>query len=185
MQAGFAEIVITPPRADCLLAGYALYPATGVHDELFVDLGDLAIKDGADVHEGDVLFEIDSRTYHAEVDRADANLALAEAHLGRLENDFQRADSLAKRNALSPEELDKVVGDRAEAAATVRVAKAGLSVAKTNLDYTKIKAPITGRISRTMIDPGNLVKADETPLTVIVSKDPMFAYFDIDERTLL
>ena len=58
-------------------------------------------------------------------------------------------------------------------------------MAKLNLDFTEVKAPISGRISRRMVDPGNLVRADDTMLTTIVSLDPMYAYFDIDERTLL
>jgi RND family efflux transporter MFP subunit len=142
-------------------------------------------KDGADVKEGDELFEIDPRTYSAEVDRAAANLSVNEAHLTRIETDYQRDLVLLKQQALSQEEFDRVVGDRAEATAAVRVAKAGLAVAKLNLGFTKVMAPVSGRISRTMIDPGNLVKADETMLTTIVTRDPIYAYFDVDERTLL
>jgi RND family efflux transporter MFP subunit len=141
-------------------------------------------REGADVKKGDVLLEIDPRPYQAEYNRSDANLNLAQAHLKRLETDYQRAMSLRPRG-ISQEEFDKIAGDRAEALATVGVAKAGRDLAELNLNYTKVLAPISGRISRRYLDPGNLVKADDTILTVIVSLDPIYAYFDVDERTAL
>jgi len=142
-------------------------------------------KDGAEVREGDVLFEIDPRTYAAEVERARANLTVAEARLKRLEADFRRAEPLMRSGASSQEEFDRIAGDRAEAAASVGVARAGLDLAQLNLGFTKVCAPVSGRVSRAAIDPGNLVKADDTILTTLVTLDPMYAYFDVDERTLL
>ena len=65
------------------------------------------------------------------------------------------------------------------------MAKANLRTAKLNLSFTKVRAPLAGQISRTQLDPGNLVKADDTILTTLVTLDPMFAYFEVDERTLL
>lgn len=143
------------------------------------------VAEGAEVNEGDVLFEIDPRTYAAEVEKARANLAVAEARLKRLEADYRRSEPLMRSGASSQEEFDRIAGDRAEALASVGVAKAGLDVAQLNLGFTKVRAPISGRISRNAIDPGNLVKADDTVLTTIVTSDPMHAYFDVDERTLL
>lgn len=142
-------------------------------------------KDGADVKEGDLLFEIDPRSFDAEVERAASNLALADARLTRLEADYQRAASMFKQNAIAEEEYVRISADRAEGQASVKVAQAGLRLAKLNLSFTKVTAPVSGRISRRMIDPGNLVKADDTLLTVIVVRNPMYAYFDVDERTLL
>ena len=103
----------------------------------------------------------------------------------RLEADFARARGLLSRRAISQEEFDKMSGDRAEAEAMVGVAKASRDVASLNLKFTKVLAPTSGRISRHLIDRGNLVKADETLLTTIVTLEPMYAYFDVDERTLL
>ena len=77
------------------------------------------------------------------------------------------------------------MGDRNEAAAMVGVAEAALHTARLNLDLTKVTAPISGRISRQNIDPGNMVMADDTVLTTIVSLDPIYAYFDVDERATL
>jgi len=141
--------------------------------------------DGSEVNEGDLLFEIDPRPYQADLDRSEANVLQAEAHQHRLEADQRRASSLFSRGAISREEVDRIAGDFAEAQAAVGVAKATRDLAKLSLEFTKVKAPIAGRLSRRMVDPGNLVKADETALTTIVSLDPLFVYFDIDERTLL
>jgi RND family efflux transporter MFP subunit len=142
-------------------------------------------KEGEEVREGDLLFEIDPRPYQAEFARTEANLIQVEAHLRRLDADFSRARHLLPKRAISQEEFDKMGGDRAEAEAAVGVAKASVDVAKLNLKFTKVYSPVAGRISRHLIDRGNLVKADDTLLTTIVSLDPMYAYFDIDERTLL
>jgi RND family efflux transporter MFP subunit len=141
--------------------------------------------EGSEVKQGDVLFEIDPRLFEAQLQRANAVLNQAQAHLRRLDQDLDRATSLLPRNAISREEYDKIAGDRSEAAAAVSVARASVETAKLNLAYTKVVAPISGRISRRLLDPGNLIKADETVLTSIVSDDPIYAYFDIDERTLL
>ncbi len=142
-------------------------------------------SEGEEIRKGDLLFEIDPRPYQAEYARADANLVQAMAHLKRLDGDFARARGLLPKRAISQEEYDKMAGDRAEAEAAVGVAKASRDVASLNLTFTKVIATTSGRISRHLIDRGNLVRADETLLTTIVSLEPMYAYFDVDERTLL
>ena len=142
-------------------------------------------NDGDEVEKGTLLFEIDSRPYKAELDRAEATLRQGEARLTRLAADYRRAETLFKKNAIGQEEFDRIGGDFAEGKAAIGVATAALDLAKLDLDFTRVTAPIGGRLSRRMVDPGNLVKADETPLTSIVSLDPMHVYFDIDERTLL
>jgi RND family efflux transporter MFP subunit len=142
-------------------------------------------KEGAEVHEGDPLFEIDRRTYQADYNRALANLNLAKAHLTRMEANYKRAKDLIEKQAISQQDFDQAVGDRDEAAATVGVADAALNSSDLNLTWTRVIAPISGRISRQLIDPGNMVKADDTALTTIVTQDPMYAYFDVDERTAL
>jgi RND family efflux transporter MFP subunit len=142
-------------------------------------------KEGNVVEEGDVLFEIDPRPYKALVDQAEANVGQAEAHLKRLESDYRRANAMFARHAIGQEEFDKIAGDRSEAEAGVGVAKAQRDSAKLNLQFTKVRAPIAGRISRRNMDPGNLVRADDTVLTTLVTLDPVYAYFDVDERTHL
>lgn len=142
-------------------------------------------KDGDEVNEGDVLFQIDPRQYTAELARNEATVAQAEAHHTRLEADYQRAVKLYARGGIGREEYDKITGDRNEADAAVGIAKAARDLAKLNVEWTKVVAPISGRLSRRLVDPGNLVKADDTIMTNIVSQDVMYVYFDIDERTLL
>lgn len=148
-------------------------------------LDKLNFNDGDEVKEGDLLFEIDSRQYDADLARTEAALAQAEAHARRLEADYQRARNLKGREVLSQSEYDVVAGDYTEAKAAVGIAKANRDLARLNKSFTKVDAPIEGRLSRRMVDPGNLVKADETLLTNIVTLDPVYVYFDIDERTLL
>jgi RND family efflux transporter MFP subunit len=140
--------------------------------------------DGADVKKGDLLFEIDPLTYAAEAEQAKAAVTQAVAKRDRLKKDFDRMTSAAA-GAVSKEELDRVTGDLAEAEAAVQVATAKQKYADTNLAYTKVYAKTSGRISRRMVDPGNLVKADDTVLTSIVALDHLYASFDLDERTLL
>ena len=150
---------------------------TGYLDKIY-------FKEGADVKQGDMLYEIDPRPYQAEVDRAQGNLTQAEAHLKRLNADLQRGKTMLPNRTISPEAFDQIVGDQAEAEAAVSVAKANLDLAKQNLDYTKIRAKIDGRMSRTLLDAGNLVKVDETVLTTIVSLQPIFVTFGVDEHLL-
>lgn len=142
-------------------------------------------RDGDMVKKGDLMFLIDPRTYQADLDRFEAALAQAKARFDRLEKDYQRARSLAERGALSPQDFDLVDGDHAEAAAGLQIAQANVDLAKLNLGFTKVEAEISGRLSRRLVDPGNLVRSDDTILTTIVSLDPMYVYFDVDERTLL
>lgn len=145
----------------------------------------ILFKDGADVQAGELLFTIDPALYQAAFDKAKASLALAEARLARVSKDYARITELASRTAVSQGELDLIAGDKAEAEASVGVAQADLRLAKENLNYTEIRAPFAGRISRRLLDVGNLVTADVTVLTTIVTLDPIQAYFDVDERTLL
>jgi RND family efflux transporter MFP subunit len=141
--------------------------------------------DGAEVKEGEVLFEIDPRQYDAELKRADATFYQAEVRRQRLDRDFQRGVLLVPQNAIGREEFDRISSDRAEALAALGIAKASRDLAQLYLSYCTIRASISGRISRRNIDPGNLVKADDTVLTTVVSLDPIYAYFDLDERTTL
>jgi RND family efflux transporter MFP subunit len=142
-------------------------------------------REGTEVHEGEPLFEIDPRPYEAELAQAEANLAQSQAHARRLAADLKRAEQIVARGAMSREDYEKVGGDKQEADAAVLSATASRDRAKLNLSYTKINAPISGRISRRMVDPWNVVKAEETPLTTIVSVDPVYGYFDVDEPNVL
>jgi len=109
----------------------------------------------------------------------------SEGRVKRTESDYKRALELYPKGAMGREDVDRILGDRTEAIGSLEVAKASKRMAALNVSYTRVQAPLSGRISRRFIDPGNMVKADETPLTMIVSLDPIHAYFDLDERTTL
>lgn len=151
---------------------------TGYLDKVF-------FEDGVEVQQGDLLFEIDPRPYQTEVDRTEATLAQAEAHMRSADTEYQRTSSLLKRNTVTREEYQLMADALAEARAGVGIQKAANEMARLNLEFTKVRAPLTGRISRRLKDPGNLVQADVTPLTTIVSLNPLDIYFDVDERTVL
>lgn len=156
-------------------------------------------NDGADVKQGEPLFEIDARPYKAELARARAAVAQAEAtvaqstaHIERLKRQEDRVRGLLAKGAISQDEYDAVAFELAEseaardaAEAARAAAEANVELATLNVEWTRIPAPISGRISRNLVDEGNLVQADVTPLATIVSTDPIYAYFDVDERTVL
>ncbi len=142
---------------------------------------------GQTVKEGDLLYEIDPRTYKAALDGADAVVKANEATLQLATAEYNREASLAAQKATSARDLDTWSAKQAVAKGEVLKAKANTEEAKLNLDFTKIEAPITGKISRTQVDIGNLVNAGggDTLLTTLVSIDPMYVYFNVDERALL
>lgn len=146
-------------------------------------------KDGSLVRKGDVLFEIDPRTYRAILKQAEANVQEAEARVKRLDADVARADDLLRSRAISRQDYDKIIGDRGEAVAAQAAQKAAVERAQLDVGFTKVTAPVNGRISRAVVTVGNLVQAGDqgggTLLTTIVSVDPMNAYFDVDEHTVL
>jgi len=148
-------------------------------------LDKVLFADGAEVKAGDVLFQIDPRWFQASADQATANVSQYESRIERLNRQVARATPLIENRVKSQEEFDQYTFDHAEAKATLKGMQAAKELADLNLSYTRVTAPIDGRISRRMVDPGNLVQADETVLTTIVSIDPIYAYFDIDERTVL
>src|SRR5262249_19167612 len=144
-----------PGRLEAVNAIEVRARVTGYLDKVF-------FKEGADVKKDDVLFEIDPRPYQAELARTEGTVSQGEGHLKRMESDFQRALTLVPKGAMGREDYDRIVGDRTEAAGALAVAKANREMANLNLGFTKVKAPLSGRISRRFVDPGNLVKADDT-----------------------
>jgi multidrug efflux pump subunit AcrA (membrane-fusion protein) len=136
-------------------------------------------QDGQDVKEGDILYEIDDRPYKAALDSAEATVAQGEAHRKRLAADYRRASNLFQRAAIGKQEFDLISSDFAEAEAQLGASKAQLDNARLNMSFTKVRAPMAGQLSRTLVDPGNLVKQDSTILTDVVSTNELYVYFDI------
>lgn len=144
-------------------------------------------KDGALVKKGDPLFTIDPRPYQAEVDRAAAQVAAAKARAIYTSTDAARADRLLADNAIAKRDYDEKQNASREAAAGVKAAEAALEAAQVNLGYTKVTAPVTGRVSRAELTVGNVVStgASAPLLTTLVSVSPIYASFDVDEQTYL
>lgn len=142
-------------------------------------------KDGVLVKAGDRLFTIDPRPYQATVDQADANIKSIVARLELARLDLDRADRLTKSGAGTERTLDERRQQYQSLQAELAGAKAVLDQAKLDLDFTEIRTPIGGRISRKAVSEGNLVQANSTLLTTIVSLDPIYFYFDVDERSYL
>ncbi|KWR91997.1 efflux RND transporter periplasmic adaptor subunit [Cupriavidus sp. IDO] len=144
-------------------------------------------REGALVKKGDPLFTIDPRPYAAEVARAEAALAAAQVRAAHAQTEQVRAQRLLDDNAVSKREFDERINTARESNANVRAAQAQLDVAKLNLTYTRITAPVTGRVSRAEITVGNLVAAGTSSpaLTTVVSVSPVYASFEIDEQSYL
>lgn len=148
-------------------------------------LRDVNFTEGAMIEKDKVLFQIDDRPFIAEKERAAATVTRIDARINRLDSQLRRAQELLGKRAISENEFDTARYDLDEAKAELLEAKATLSMAELNLEFTKIKSPIAGRIGRHMVDPGNIVTADQTPLATVVPTDIVHVDFDMDERTVL
>jgi RND family efflux transporter MFP subunit len=166
--------------------GYtAAVESVDVYSQVNGYLSKIYFQDGADVKQGDPLFLIDPRPFQAVYDQAAAEVNRVQKTLDRLTKDLTRADQLLPKRTISQEEYDRVFAEHAAAVAELKSRQAALETANLNLHFAAIKAPIAGRISRKFVTVGNLVTANTTRLTTIVSIRPIYVYFDVDEPTVL
>jgi membrane fusion protein, multidrug efflux system len=144
-------------------------------------------KEGSEVKIGDLLFEIDPRPYKALFDSALSQVELHKASLKLASLNYKRVFEISRNTpgAVSQQELDQIRAAFDEAEARLKASQASLDIARFNLDFTRVHAPINGKVSRYHQTPGNLVTQDQTLLTTIVSLEPMFVYFNMDEVTFL
>jgi membrane fusion protein, multidrug efflux system len=145
----------------------------------------IPFKEGVLVKAGDVLFEVDPRPYKAQLDQAESQVALYEAELKLATATYERDRRLAESKAISQQQLDQDLAARNEAEAKVKAVQASLEVYRLNVEFTKVRSPISCQVSRYYLTVGNLVNQDQTLLTSVVSLDPIYAYFDVDEATML
>src|ERR1043165_3170661 len=149
-------------------------------------LFEIKFKPGAPVKKDQPLFQIDPRPYKADLDRANAQILLAKARLKLAIADYERGKEIDKTpGAISKQDLDKYAASQSEAEASVKAAEAEAEKADLDLKFTTVISSIDGIIGRNLITIGNLVNKDTTSLATIVSEDPMYGYFDVDERTVL
>ncbi len=151
-------------------------------------IDEVRLQAGQLVRKGDILFMIDPRWYHAQFDLATAQVASATVRVNIAERDAKRSDELLQDHAISVEEADTRTSRLAESRAELLAAQATLTTARLDLEYTEVRAPISGRVSRAYVTAGNLVSGSPggaTLLTSIVSTGPVYVYADVDEATVL
>jgi RND family efflux transporter MFP subunit len=171
-----------------LTARIAAVDSVDVKAHVWGYLEKVNFKEGDLVKKGDVLFELDSRPYEALLNQAKAKVRQDEAQLTYDEAEYQRNLRLVRTGAVSREEQEKTAAARGVDLANVAADKAVVASNELNLQYTKVTAPVSGRVSRYNVTVGNLIQSGDqmggTLLTTIVSVDPMYAYFDVDEYTV-
>lgn len=146
-------------------------------------------KDGQHVAKGDPLFTIDSRPFERALEQAQAELSLAQTKLANANLDVTRGEPLVERKVMSQKTFDDRSSIKREAEAAVKVAEAKVRTAELDLQFTRVVAPISGRMSRTLVTAGNYVTAGgaatPTLLTTIVSQSPIYLYFDVSEANTI
>jgi RND family efflux transporter MFP subunit len=148
-------------------------------------LNKVCFKDGAIVKAGDLLYEIDPRPFVDEVERIRGEIESLKANKKLLDIQVDRYTKLARDKAASQQDLDEYLAKQASNVGSIRSAEAQLKKAELNLTFTKVIAPITGKIGRTLLTAGNIVNADATLLCTIVSIDPIYVYFSVEEPAML
>jgi multidrug efflux system membrane fusion protein len=149
---------------------------------------DVEFRDGAFVHTGDLLYVIDSRPFEAVAEQADGQLADARAKGELAKRELDRALTLVQTSAVSESIVDQRRQTLQAAKAAEMQAEGALKAAQLNIEFSHVLAPISGRVSRHLVSVGNLVQGSDggaTLLTSIVSLDPIYIYFDMDEATYL
>lgn len=185
-QVTVAKPVVKPIVEDDEFVGrFAAVSEVEVRARVGGYLESIAFEDGQIVKEGDLLFTIDARPFETALGQAQAELDGAEAELNFSRSELTRAEELISRGNISQQARDERREAFLSAQARVAAAKAAIERARLDLEYTQIRAPLTGRIDRNYVSEGNLVEANSTVLTNIVSTDPIYFYFDIDERSFL
>ena len=145
----------------------------------------IPFKEGDLVHKGDVLYQIDPRPYQEVYDQALGQLKQAQANQQLQQSTYERQARLQQTNVIAKEDYDTALSNKNQSAAQVISAQAAVNAAQLNLEFTRVVSPIDGRVGRQLVNIGNLVQADSTQLTTVVSIDPIYAYFSMDELAAL
>ncbi len=145
----------------------------------------IPFKEGDIVHKGDLLYQIDPRPYQDVYDQALGQLKQAQANQQLQVATYERQARLQQTNVIAKEDYDTALSNKNQAAAQVISTQAAVNAAQLNLEFTRVASPIDGRVGRQLVNIGNLVQADSTQLATVVSVDPIYAYFSMDELAAL
>ncbi len=180
-----AEVIARPLHHwDELTGELQAVNSVDVHPRVNGFIDAVQFTEGARVTQGQVLFQIDPRPFQIEIERLTAEIKRAQSKLDYTTAGHARAERLIAQNAIAREEYEQLASAETEAAGDLGSLVAQLHAARLNLDYTHVRSPIDGHVSRALITPGNLV-SNSSLLTTVVSDDPIYAYFDTDEATYL
>ena len=189
------EVIVCKPKVDKEVTDYFEFPgqlaAVGdveIRARVTGYLVKVCFEDGQNVKKGDLLYEIDPRPYEAALDQAQGELARWEALLEKGKANMARSERLRPSGAISEDEYEQHKANLAGFKASIQSSKAALREAKLNLEFTRITSPIDGRVSRTRITEGNLIQpgsGDAAILTTVVTTNPVYVYFNVDENALL
>ena len=170
-------------------SGYLSSPKTvSVNARISGLIEEAPFQEGAVVHEGDLLFKIDPRPFQADLDNKKAAVAQAKALADKTKADFERSAMLLKTRVIAQADYDNTKAAYLEAAASLNAAEAALETSRLYLEWTEVRAPITGRVSRMNVTVGNLVNGGSgqaTALTTIVSIDPLYCYINVPQSAAL
>jgi len=180
-----AEVIARPLHHwDELTGELQAVNTVDVHPRVSGFIDSVQFTEGAHVGKGQVLFQIDPRPFQIEIERLDAELKRAQSKLDYAAAGHARAERLYTQNAIAREEYEQLTSAEAEAAGDLGSLNAQLHAARLNLEYSHVRSPIDGHVSRALITSGNLV-SNVNLLTTVVSDNPIYAYFDTDEATYL
>ena len=148
-------------------------------------IDNITFKEGDIINFGDLLFVIDPRPYQAALDQAKGQLEQALAQQKLNDSNLERAKDLFARSVIAKQDFDTTVAQKYVADATVVADQAAVEAAQLNMDFTQVRSPIHGRIGVQLVNRGNLVQANTTQLTTLVSIDPIYAYFYVDQPSVM
>lgn len=160
------------------------YETVTIQPQVSGPIVEIHFTDGDDLKKGELLFTIDPRPYQAALDKAQATLAQDRAKHEYDESQLKRSEELSKTKVVSAQDLDSARSNAQASSSTVQSDEAAVEQAQINLDYCSIRSPIEGRASKRMVDLGNVVSANTTPLLLIQRQDPIYADFTIPENSL-
>ena len=189
-QVPVAEVITRELNPTAEYTGYLSAPqSVEIKSRVGGVINSVSVPEGSYVRKGQVLFKIDPEPFQVALNTAQARLKAAEVQYSQAVLDFNRANKLVESGAVSNKVYDDALATKNNRQAQVQEAQAAVSAAKLDLSYTNITAPISGRIDRVLVTSGNLIAGgntgNATALTTIVSVNPLYVYFDLDEKTFL